>query len=90
MKKHNPDTLLVLVLPPNVDELKNMRNDRSVKCVEDDIKNLKDAKSYDHVLIKNAYRVLLTRGSKGCFVFCEDQSYQEYLKKVVKNIKFNR
>lgn len=40
-------------------------------------------------LIKNAYRVLLTRGSKGCF-FCEDQLYQEYLKKVVKNIKFNR
>ncbi|UKI27494.1 MAG: hypothetical protein L6V91_02495 [Bacilli bacterium] len=52
MKKHNPDTLLVLVLPPNVDELKNRRNDRSIKRIEDDIKNLKDAKSYDYVFDK--------------------------------------
>lgn len=51
--------------------------------------NIEAQKQVD-ILIKNAYRVLLTRGSKGCFVFCEDQSYQEYLKKVVKNIKFNR
>lgn len=41
-------------------------------------------------LIKNAYRVLLTRGSKGCFVFCEDESYQKYLKSVVKNIHFQK
>lgn len=53
MKKHNPDTLLVLVLPPNVDELKKRRNDRSIKRIEDDIKNLKDAKSYDYVLIND-------------------------------------
>lgn len=51
--------------------------------------NVEAQKQVD-TLIKNAYRVLLTRGSKGCFVFCEDKSYQEYLKKVVKNIKFNR
>ena len=51
--------------------------------------NIEAQKQVD-ILIKNAYRVLLTKGSKGCFVFCEDKSYQEYLKKVVKNIKFNR
>lgn len=39
-------------------------------------------------LIKNAYRVLMTRGTKGCFVYCEDDSYREYLKGVVNNIKF--
>lgn len=50
--------------------------------------NIEAQKQVD-ILIKNAYRVLLTRGSKGCFVFCKDQSYQEYLKKVVKSIKFN-
>lgn len=48
-----------------------------------------EAQKQANTLIKNAYRVLLTRGSKGCFVFCEDQAYQEYLKKIVKNIKFN-
>lgn len=53
MKKHNPNTLLILVLPPNVDELKSRRNDRSVKRIEDDIRNLKDAKSYDYVLIND-------------------------------------
>ena len=51
--------------------------------------NIEAQKQVD-TLIKNAYRVLLTRGSKGCFVFCEDKSYQEYLKKVVININFNR
>lgn len=39
-------------------------------------------------LIKNAYRVLMTRGTKGCFVYCEDDLYREYLERVVKNIKF--
>jgi DUF2075 family protein len=40
-------------------------------------------------LIKNAYRVLLTCGTKGCFVYCEDNLYRDYLKKIVQNIKFN-
>ena len=30
-------------------------------------------------LIKNTYKVLLTRGQKGCFVYCEDQALQDYL-----------
>lgn len=35
-------------------------------------------------LIKNAYRVLLTRGIKGCFVYCEDNNLQSYFKQKVK------
>ncbi len=31
-------------------------------------------------LIKNTYKVLLTRGQKGCFVYCEDKALGEYLK----------
>jgi DUF2075 family protein len=31
-------------------------------------------------LIKNIYRVLLSRGMKGCYVFCRDKKLQEYLK----------
>lgn len=30
----------------------------------------------------------MTRGTKGCFVYFEDDSYREYLERVVKNIKF--
>lgn len=31
-------------------------------------------------LIRNTYKVLLTRGQKGCFVYCEDEALREYLK----------
>lgn len=39
-------------------------------------------------LIKNAYRVLLTRGSKGCYIYCQDEEYREFIKSVIKNINF--
>lgn len=32
------------------------------------------------VLIKNTYKTLLTRGQKGCFVYCEDKALSEYIK----------
>lgn len=31
-------------------------------------------------LIRNTYKVLLTRGLKGCFIYCEDKPLREYLK----------
>ncbi|MCR5502743.1 MAG: DUF2075 domain-containing protein [Lachnospiraceae bacterium] len=31
-------------------------------------------------LIRNTYKVLLTRGQKGCFVYCEDERLREYMK----------
>ena len=31
-------------------------------------------------LIKNTYKVLLTRGQKGCYIYCEDKSLSEYIK----------
>ena len=34
----------------------------------------------------NAYRVLLTRGAKGCYIYCQDEEYQEFIKNVIKNI----
>jgi DUF2075 family protein len=30
--------------------------------------------------IKNIYKVLLSRGTRGCFVFCRDKNLQEYMK----------
>lgn len=32
-------------------------------------------------LILNTYKTLLTRGQKGCFVYCEDEALREYFKK---------
>ena len=34
-------------------------------------------------LILNTYKTLLTRGQKGCYVYCEDEALREYLKKII-------
>ncbi len=35
-------------------------------------------------IIKNTYRTLMTRGMKGCYVYCVDKALQDYLKKQLK------
>ncbi len=32
-------------------------------------------------IIKNTYRTLMTRGMKGCFVYCEDSALMQYIKR---------
>ena len=31
-------------------------------------------------LIRRTYKVLLTRGLKGCYIYCEDKALSDYLK----------
>ncbi len=38
-------------------------------------------------IIKNTYRVLLTRGIKGCYIYCVDKALNEYLKKEVNKVQ---
>ena len=38
------------------------------------------AKDIAAKIIKNTYRTLMTRGMKGCYVFCTDKALAEYLK----------
>ena len=38
----------------------------------------------DYEIIKNTYRTLMTRGMKGCYVYCTDTALAEYLKKLLK------
>ena len=47
----------------------------------------KDKEKADQVadeIIKNTYRTLMTRGMKGCYVYCTDTALAEYLKKLLK------
>ena len=37
-------------------------------------------------IIRNTYRTLLTRGQKGCFVFCTDKPLAEYLKNRIERV----
>ena len=34
-------------------------------------------------LILNTYKTLLTRGQKGCYVYCEDDALREYFKEMI-------
>jgi DUF2075 family protein len=45
---------------------------------------LKDKSIADRI-IRDTYKVLLTRGQKGCFVYCEDKDLREYLKEILKS-----
>jgi DUF2075 family protein len=36
-------------------------------------------------LILNTYKTLMTRGQKGCFVYCEDEKLRDYLKSMLAN-----
>ena len=40
-------------------------------------------------LIKNTYRVLMTRGMKGCYIYCVDEGLQKYLKYRINMIRNN-
>ena len=46
-------------------------NSSGIRSATDDIANR---------LILNTYKTLLTRGQKGCFVYCEDKELREYIK----------
>ena len=34
-------------------------------------------------IIKNTYRTLLTRGQKGCYIYCEDKALSRYIKRML-------
>ncbi len=34
-------------------------------------------------LIKNTYKTLLTRGQKGCYIYCEDKPLANYIKRII-------
>lgn len=43
------------------------------------------AETLDHLdrLIKNTYRTLMTRGMKGCYIYCTDEETQSYFKNLI-------
>ncbi|MDS0223454.1 DUF2075 domain-containing protein [Haloarcula sp. S1AR25-5A] len=38
-------------------------------------------------LIKNTYRTLMTRGMKGCYLYCCDDQLQEYMRTRIGNLE---
>lgn len=68
------------------DFTKRARTDQSLKGLKGLYKkNKEEALEIADRIIKNTYRTLLTRGQKGCYIYCVDKDLQEYLKKRLKN-----
>jgi len=54
------------------------------------LKGIKSNKNYKLAdeIIRNTYRTLLSRGQKGCFIYCEDKELLKYMSKLLnKNIE---
>lgn len=61
--------------------------DQSIKGFKKKFKeNPEEAKNLADMIIKNTYRTLMTRGMKGCYIYCTDPETQEYFKN---NLKLN-
>ena len=61
-----------------------VRTDKNAISRDDKSSGIRTASDADaRRLILNTYKTLLTRGQKGCFVYCEDAELREYLKRMV-------
>ena len=57
------------------------RTDQSLKGIKKLYnKNPEEALKTADEIIKNTYRTLMTRGMKGCYIYCEDMALQAYFK----------
>ena len=64
------------------DFTKRAKTDQSLKGIKSIYRdNPGKALALADEIIKNTYRTLMTRGMKGCYVYCVDQKLAEYLRK---------
>jgi DUF2075 family protein len=64
-----------------VDPSKRSRMDQTVKGYKKLLQLNKKAGEFKiQMIIKNTYRTLLTRGMRGCYIWCVDEETQEYFK----------
>jgi len=60
------------------------KRDSSVKGYKKLIeRDPEEGKAMVRAVIKNTYRALMTRGMKGCYVYCTDKETEEYFREVV-------
>jgi uncharacterized protein len=70
------------------DYTKRAKTDNSLKGLKKMLKEKpEEAKQLADEIIRNTYRTLMTRGQKGCFVYCTDKELEGYFKDRVKDIQ---
>ena len=63
------------------DASKRAKTDKSLNGIKKMAKeNPEEAYKTADRIIKNTYRTLMTRGMKGCFVYCVDEGLRDYLR----------
>ena len=66
------------------------RTDQSLKGIKTRYKqNPEEALKLADEIIKNTYRTLMTRGMKGCYIYCEDVNLENYFKERVSKLTGN-
>lgn len=60
------------------DYTKRAKTDQSLKGINK--LNKEEAIKISDIIIKNTYKTLMTRGMKGCYVYCADRDLKEYIK----------
>lgn len=58
------------------DSSKRAKSDKSLRG----LKQYPNPKLADQI-IRNTYKVLMTRGQKGCYIYCEDKALRDYIKR---------
>jgi DUF2075 family protein len=72
------------------DYTKRARTDQSLKGIKSLAKEKpEEAKRRSEEIIKNTYRTLMTRGMKGCYLYCTDKNLANYLREAVSHAKRN-
>ena len=70
------------------DFTKRARTDQSLKGIKKLYKDSpEEAEKRADEIIKNTYRTLLTRGMKGCYIYCTNEALSQYLRKRLGSIK---
>lgn len=54
-----------------------------LKCIPENNQKKKVSGDIAQQLIRNIYRVLMTRGRKGCYIYCCDENVASYLKRFI-------
>ncbi len=66
------------------DGTKRASTDRSLWGITQDVRNNKpEALLTADMIIKNTYRTLMTRGMRGCYIYCTDPETQDYFRSML-------
>ncbi|GGM40464.1 ATPase AAA [Paraliobacillus quinghaiensis] len=74
------------------DLTKRAKSDQSLKGIKKMLKEKpEEAKKLADLIIRNTYRTLMTRGQKGCYIYCTDKELEKYfLERLQKEHKYNQ